>query len=118
MFRWYAADMTQMEYMRLTPRSLFIYAGITMLSFWLITKLAVIGMVCVFFFLIEINNLRFSILIFWYYSIEGHKIFVKAFKLMHSDFTLLKLVPTCFHYVTIFWGPLTKLPKNINSCKH
>jgi len=49
MFRWYAADMTQMEYMRLTPRSLFIYAGITMLSFWLITKLAVIGMVCGYF---------------------------------------------------------------------
>uniref|UniRef100_A0A6V7YAD8 NADH dehydrogenase [ubiquinone] 1 beta subcomplex subunit 4 n=1 Tax=Meloidogyne enterolobii TaxID=390850 RepID=A0A6V7YAD8_MELEN len=44
MFRWYAADMTQMEYMRLTPRSLFMYAGITMLAFWLITKLGVISM--------------------------------------------------------------------------
>uniref|UniRef100_A0A1I8BQA6 NADH dehydrogenase [ubiquinone] 1 beta subcomplex subunit 4 n=1 Tax=Meloidogyne hapla TaxID=6305 RepID=A0A1I8BQA6_MELHA len=43
MFRWYAADMTQTEYFRLTPRTVFIYAGLAYLFFWVIVKLGTIG---------------------------------------------------------------------------
>lgn len=48
MFRWYAADLTQVEYMRMTPKSVFLYAGITYLVFWLVVKIGVIGMVIKF----------------------------------------------------------------------
>ncbi|MFH4983854.1 hypothetical protein AB6A40_010563 [Gnathostoma spinigerum] len=39
MFRWYAADMTQVEYFRFTPRSVFLYVGGVLLGFYLYTRL-------------------------------------------------------------------------------
>lgn len=39
MFRWYSADMTQAEFFRYTPRSVFLYIGGTLLVFYLYTRL-------------------------------------------------------------------------------
>lgn len=38
MFRWYSADMNQVEFFRLTPRSVFLYVGSTCLAFYLYTR--------------------------------------------------------------------------------
>uniref|UniRef100_A0A914HTB3 NADH dehydrogenase [ubiquinone] 1 beta subcomplex subunit 4 n=1 Tax=Globodera rostochiensis TaxID=31243 RepID=A0A914HTB3_GLORO len=43
MFRWYAADMTQSEFFRQTPRAWFLYAGSTVLFVWLYTKICIIS---------------------------------------------------------------------------
>ncbi|KAK6029338.1 tetratricopeptide repeat protein, partial [Ostertagia ostertagi] len=39
MFRWYSADMTQAEFFRFTPRSVFLYVGSVILIFYLYTRL-------------------------------------------------------------------------------
>uniref|UniRef100_A0A1I7ZB00 NADH dehydrogenase [ubiquinone] 1 beta subcomplex subunit 4 n=1 Tax=Steinernema glaseri TaxID=37863 RepID=A0A1I7ZB00_9BILA len=39
MFRWYSADMTQAEYFRFTPRSVFLYVGSVLLGFYVYTRL-------------------------------------------------------------------------------
>uniref|UniRef100_A0A915B165 NADH dehydrogenase [ubiquinone] 1 beta subcomplex subunit 4 n=1 Tax=Parascaris univalens TaxID=6257 RepID=A0A915B165_PARUN len=39
MFRWYAADMTQAEFFRFTPRSVFLYCGSLFLFFYLYCRL-------------------------------------------------------------------------------
>lgn len=45
MFRWYAADMTQAEFFRVTPRSVFLYVGTVLLIFYLYTRLVFIPIV-------------------------------------------------------------------------
>ncbi|KHJ91882.1 NADH-ubiquinone oxidoreductase B15 subunit [Oesophagostomum dentatum] len=42
MFRWYSADMTQAEFFRVTPRSIFLYVGTVLLIFYLYTRLVFI----------------------------------------------------------------------------
>ncbi|VDM55042.1 unnamed protein product [Angiostrongylus costaricensis] len=42
MFRWYSADMTQAEFFRLTPRSVFLYMGSVFLFFYIYTRLVFI----------------------------------------------------------------------------
>ncbi|EYC33204.1 hypothetical protein Y032_0002g665 [Ancylostoma ceylanicum] len=42
MFRWYSADMTQAEFFRVTPRSVFLYVGTVLLIFYLYTRLVFI----------------------------------------------------------------------------
>ena len=49
MFRWYAADLTQAEYMRNTPRSFFIYIGSFILVMYMIVKVGIISAVCTFY---------------------------------------------------------------------
>uniref|UniRef100_A0A7E4V7E5 NADH dehydrogenase [ubiquinone] 1 beta subcomplex subunit 4 n=1 Tax=Panagrellus redivivus TaxID=6233 RepID=A0A7E4V7E5_PANRE len=39
MFRWYSADMTQAEFFRYTPRSVFLYCGSVILAFYLFTRI-------------------------------------------------------------------------------
>ncbi|KAI6203540.1 Complex I-B15 [Aphelenchoides besseyi] len=48
MFRWYAADMTQAEYFRYTPKSVLLYVGGTILAFYVYTR--------IFVTLLELNN--------------------------------------------------------------
>uniref|UniRef100_A0AC34QMW7 NADH dehydrogenase [ubiquinone] 1 beta subcomplex subunit 4 n=1 Tax=Panagrolaimus sp. JU765 TaxID=591449 RepID=A0AC34QMW7_9BILA len=40
MFRWYSADMTQSEFFRYTPRSMFLYVGSLLLVFYLYLRVA------------------------------------------------------------------------------
>ncbi|XGW19660.1 hypothetical protein V3C99_003474 [Haemonchus contortus] len=42
MFRWYSADMTQAEFFRITPRSMFLYTGVVLLIFYLYVRIAFI----------------------------------------------------------------------------
>uniref|UniRef100_A0AC35TN39 NADH dehydrogenase [ubiquinone] 1 beta subcomplex subunit 4 n=1 Tax=Rhabditophanes sp. KR3021 TaxID=114890 RepID=A0AC35TN39_9BILA len=39
MFRWYSADMNQAEFMRVTPRTVFLYVGSVFIGFYLYTRL-------------------------------------------------------------------------------
>ncbi|VDO65174.1 unnamed protein product [Heligmosomoides polygyrus] len=42
MFRWYSADMTQAEFFRITPRSVFLYVGSVLLLFYIYTRIVYI----------------------------------------------------------------------------
>ncbi|CAB3407767.1 unnamed protein product [Caenorhabditis bovis] len=44
MFRWYSADMTQAEFFRFTPRSVFLYVGVVFAMFYIYTRLMFIPM--------------------------------------------------------------------------
>ncbi|KJH51089.1 NADH-ubiquinone oxidoreductase B15 subunit [Dictyocaulus viviparus] len=43
MFRWYSANMTQAEFFRMTPRSVFLYSGAVILAFYLYTRLVYVA---------------------------------------------------------------------------
>lgn len=43
MFRWYSADMTQAEFFRFTPRSVFLYCGTVFLAFYIYARLMFIA---------------------------------------------------------------------------
>lgn len=45
MFRWYAADMTQNEFMRFQPRSFFLYIGLSMAVIWFYVKIMFVSAV-------------------------------------------------------------------------
>uniref|UniRef100_A0A1I7WNH7 NADH dehydrogenase [ubiquinone] 1 beta subcomplex subunit 4 n=1 Tax=Heterorhabditis bacteriophora TaxID=37862 RepID=A0A1I7WNH7_HETBA len=45
MFRWYSADMTQAEFFRFTPRSVFLYVGSVLVAFYIYTRLMFVSMV-------------------------------------------------------------------------
>lgn len=41
LFRWYAADMTQAEFFRVTPRTVFLYIGGLILGIYLVFRAAI-----------------------------------------------------------------------------
>ena len=43
LFRWYAASMTQPEYFRFTPRTVFLYFGGIMLVMYMYTRICLTG---------------------------------------------------------------------------
>uniref|UniRef100_A0A0K0FYA3 NADH dehydrogenase [ubiquinone] 1 beta subcomplex subunit 4 n=1 Tax=Strongyloides venezuelensis TaxID=75913 RepID=A0A0K0FYA3_STRVS len=43
MFRWYSADMNQVEYLRTTPRTVFLYVASVFFGFYLYTRLAMVS---------------------------------------------------------------------------
>ncbi|KAE9556311.1 hypothetical protein FO519_000494 [Halicephalobus sp. NKZ332] len=43
MFRWYSADMTQAEFFRYTPRSVFLYVGAVMVLFYLYVRVSFVS---------------------------------------------------------------------------
>jgi hypothetical protein len=45
-FRWYALDMTKLEYFRFTPRTVFGYFGVTLLGFYMLFRICMIPGVC------------------------------------------------------------------------